>query len=276
MVKDGCQRQKYKTDLSDIEWEQVQPLVEKEQTNGRPREVDLREVVNALFYMEHTGCQWDMLPNDLPSTSTVRYWFDKWKTDETLTLILQKTNRKVRRAHGREESPSLLIVDSQSVKTAHGGDEVGFDGHKKVKGRKRHLFVDVLGLVFAIVITAANVADGTQLIPLTEQVEADLPRFETALGDGAYGLANYPQKFAERFKEREPPIKLEISSKPSGQNGFQVIPKRWIVERTNAWNGNSRRLSKDYERTVESSKAFVQIAAIRRGLRVLSRSSDTG
>ncbi|MBH24562.1 MAG: hypothetical protein CMH57_08940 [Myxococcales bacterium] len=269
-------RKRYKTDLSNGEWERVRPFVEKEQTNGRPRTTDLREVLNALFYMEHTGCQWDMLPHDLPPGGTVRYWYDKWKVDDTLKLVLEHTNRQVRQAHGREESPSLLIVDSQSVKTAHGGEEVGFDGNKKVKGRKRHLFVDVLGLVFAAIITAANVSDGSQLIPLTEQVEADLPRLQTVLGDGAYGIARYPQKFTARFSDRSQPIKLEISKRPIGVKGFQVIPKRWIVERTNGWNNNSRRLSKDYERTIESSLAFVQIAAIRRNLRKLSSPSNTG
>lgn len=268
-------RKPYKTDLSDVEWDEIQPLVETEQTTGRPREVDLREIINALMYMEHTGCQWDMFPHDFPPGTTIRYWFDKWKKDGTFTSILSQINRKVRVHYNRDESPSLGLVDSQSVKTAHGGEDVGFDGNKKVKGRKRHLFTDVLGLVFAIIITAANVSDGTQLIPLTEAVEADMPRLEKVLVDGAYGIAGVPAKFIARFGDRSKPIQIEVTKRDKSHKGFKVIPKRWIIERTNGWNGNSRRLSKDYERTAVSSVAFVQLAAIRRGLSVLSRPSPT-
>lgn len=227
------ERKPYPTDLSDQEWSQIAHLIDIEQTNGKPREHSLRDVLNALFYMDKTGCHWRMLPHDLP-LGNGSYWFDKWRKDSTLVAVNDHLNRKVRKAHGREEFISLGIIDSQSVKTAH-----GYDGNKKVKGRKRHLLTDVMGLVFAVVITAANVADGSQLIALIEQVEPSHPRLETILADGVYGIANYPAKFKERFQDRE---------KPKGVKGFNVIPKQWIVERTNAWNGNSRRLPKDYEK----------------------------
>jgi putative transposase len=260
-------RKAYKSDTSDREWEVVKSLVCIEQTKGRPREVDLREVLDTIFYVEHTGCQWDMLPHDLLPKSTVYDYFVKWDEDSTLDQILALTNRKVRKTKGREESPSLGIIDSQSVKTAHGGDDVGFDGFKKVKGRKRHLITDILGLVLAVTVTAANVPDGQLNVPLSAKAKAEYPRLQTILADGSYGICNYPQKFKEHFGDT---LSLEISSKPPNQQGFHILPKRWIVERTNAWNGNSRRLSKDYERTVGHSEAFVKLSAIRRGLRVLS------
>ena len=264
----------YPTDVSNEILELIRPFIEIKQTNGRPREDGiLREVVNALFYMDRTGCQWNMIPHDLPPKSTVWYLFSKWKKDGVLKQILDQANRTARVAAGRDESPSLGIVDSQSVKTAHGGDEIGFDAFKRVKGRKRHLFVDIMGLLFAVVVTAANVPDGKILVPLTEKVEAIHPRLEAVLADGAYGIANYPSVFAQRFQDRETPLHLRISKKDPDQKGFKVIPKRWVVERTNAWNGNSRRLSKDYERTVASSEAFVIIAAIARTGRALSTPS---
>ena len=165
-----------------------------------------------------------------------------------------------------------MIVDSQSVKTAHGGEMIGIDGFKKVKGRKRHIIADTLGLVWGLLLTAANAADGTQLVPLVKSVEGVSQRLKAVLGDGGYGIANYPRRFVEAFGDR---YKLNISKKPPGAESFVPQPIRWIVERCFAWMVHSRRLSKDYERTVQSSAAFVRIACIRRALRHATAPSQT-
>lgn len=258
-------RKAYKTDLTDEQWETIRVFVEVEQTAGRPREVDLREVLNALLYLTHAGCPWDMLPHDLLPKSTVWSYFKKWKQDGTLSRVLEQLNRRVRQAAGRDEEPSLVIVDSQSTKTAHGGEAIGFDGFKKVKGRKRHILTDVLGLVLAVSLTAANVPDGKLLVPLVQQLQRSHDKPLTVLADGAYGIADYPERFQQAFPQEH--IKLQLTKKDEGQKGFKVIPKRWIVERTHAWNGNARRLSKDYERTITSSMAFIHLAAISRDLK---------
>jgi putative transposase len=163
-----------------------------------------------------------------------------------------------------------MIVDSQSTKTALGGEQIGYDGFKKVKGRKRHILADVLGLLWAVKITAANLTDGQQLVPLVNSLEPGHDRLEKILADGAYGIRNHPEQFEEAFGKR---LELEISSRPPDQRSFVPAKIRWIVERCFAWLGNSRRLSKDYERTVASSKAFVQIASLRRAFTLIQSPS---
>lgn len=258
-------RKAYKTDLTDEQWEAIRVFVEVEQTAGRPREVDLREVVNTLLYLTHAGCPWDMLPHDLLPKTTAWSYFKKWKQDGTLGRILEQLNRRVRQAAGREEEPSLVIVDSQSTKTAHGGEAIGLDGFKKVKGRKRHMVTDVLGLVLAVSLTGANVPDGKLLVPLVQQLQRAPEKPLTVLADGAYGIADYPERFRQAFPQEH--IKLQLTKKDPAQKTFKVIPKRWIVERTHAWNGNARRLSKDYEKTLTSSIGFIHLAAIARNLK---------
>lgn len=159
-------------------------------------------------------------------------------------------------------------MDSQSVKTAHGGQDIGIDGNKKVKGRKRHILVDKLGLLWTCLLTAANKPDGRALLEMMGSVQ-DLPRLEVILGDGAYGFANFPKAFKKKFEN----ISLQISKRPKGNKEFVPMPVRWIVERCFAWFYMCRRLARDHEKTTESSLAFLQLSGIRRALSLLSTPS---
>lgn len=234
----------------------TQPHLQVEQTDGRPREVSLREVVNTLRYIEKTGVQWSMLPHDLPAKSTVYEYHSRWAKDGTWDRVVADLNAQARKA-----TPSLMIVVSQSTETALGDEQLGYDSFKKVKGRKRRVLTDVLGLLWAVNITAANLNDGQHLVPLVNSLGPSYDPLEKILADGAYGIRNHPEQFEEAFEKR---LELEISSTPTSQRSFVPAKIRWVVERCFAWLGNSRRLSKDYERTIASSKAFVQNASLRR------------
>lgn len=261
-------RKAYPSDMTDEEWEFVKPILPGSKGRGRPRTTDLREVVNAILYIEKTGVQWGYLPRDFPPKSTVWDYFKPWRDDGTLERILEAVNKSVRVLSGREEEPSTAIVDSQSVKSAHGGEEIGTDGYKKVHGRKRHIVTDILGLVFAVIVTSANVMDGKMMIPLIEKAKPMMGRLAHVEADGAYGMINFKDKFKSKYGDD---ISLHTSAKDRENKKFEVQPIRWRVERTIGWFVMSRRLSKDYEKTTASSEAWVYISAIRRTLKLRSR-----
>lgn len=257
-------RNSYPTDVTDEQWKRVEPLLPAVKPGGRPRKTDLRQVLNAVLYLVRTGCQWRMLPHEYPPWKTVYNYYRAWIDGAVWEEILATLRIEAREQMGRDASPSVGAVDSQSVKTEHVGEETGYDAGKKVKGRKRHLAVDSLGFLLAVVVTAASVDDGVAAKELFGRVDSEaFPRLETIYGDAKY---NNHELYG--WMEDNVDYRLHIVRRPEDAKGFVLLPQRWVAERTIAWFNRSRRLSKDRERLIETSEAMVQISAIHNRSRV--------
>jgi putative transposase len=227
----------------------------------------LRDVFDAIFYVLKSGCHWRLLPHDFPPWSTVYYHFRRFRSSGLWFLILKAVRAAERKRVGKDPQPTAAIMDSQSVKTVEkSAHPSGYDAHKNVKGRKRHLLVDTLGLVLSVYVTSADVQDRVGARCLLAGLKPLLPHLKKIWADGAYT----GEKLAGWLEERGG-WKLEIVERDREARGFEVLPKRWIVERTFSWLIRNRRLSKDYERRVQTSETLVEVATIRLLLRRLAR-----
>ena len=252
----------YPTDLTDSQWELLQELLPKPKSGpgkpGRPT-INIRQAINGIMYVDKTGCQWRMLPREFGNWNSVYYYFKKWREDGVWASVMEALTRKERQRQGRNPEPSAACVDSQSVKTVTQGNQVGFDGGKKVDGRKRHIMVDTLGLILVVFVTAANASERRGLQELLLDYFAEgTRRLRKIWVDGGYS-GNPLQKWVWRLKQT---WKISLEVVENKGKGFNLVKRRWVVERTFAWLNNFRRHSKDYEVLTCNSEAMIQISMI--------------
>jgi putative transposase len=257
-------RRRYPTDLTDAQWHLLEPLLTPNTGPGRPTTLDLREIVNALLYLKQAGCAWRLLPHDFPNWTTVRYYFDKWTLDGTWDALNTALREQVRQRARRHVQPSAAIVDSQSVKTVEVSRERGWEGYKRLVGRKRHVLVDTQGCLLGLLVLAADVADQVGGLVLLALCAAAFPLLTKLWADQAY------RGPLEDTAPAQYGITVDIVAKPPAQDGFVILPKRWIVERTLAWLSRGRRLKLDYERDPAYSEAWIYVASIHRMLKHLA------
>lgn len=257
---------RYASDMTDAEWALIAPFMPARKRTGRPRTTALRDVVDALLYMAATGCQWALLPKDFPPPSTVQRYFYDWRDSGLWATINHHLVMAARELEGREASPTAGVIDSQSVKTTESGGIRGYDAGKKINGRKRHIVVDTLGLLIGLIVHGADIQDRDGAAALLKSIRTAFPWLRYVFADGAYAGPKL-----ERALAKHGHWTIEIVKRSDSAKGFEVIPRRWVVERTLAWLGRCRRLSKDFEKTIASAQAWVTIAHIRLVTRRLAR-----
>ena len=255
----------YETNLTDGQWELLQPMLPEASKRGRPP-TDRRRIIDAVLYVVKGGIQWRLLPADFPPCKTVFHVFRKWTLDHTWEALNARLRAHAREAEDRRSRPTAAILDSQSVKSDPHGGEVGYDAAKRIKGRKRHLLVDTLGLVLGVLVTPASTPERDGAQALLVRVLACFSWLRRLWVDGGYS----GEAFADQVREIRPKLRVEVVKRSDTAKGFKVLPRRWVVERTLGWLMRQRRLVRDYEATETSAQAWVYIAMIRIQLRRLA------
>lgn len=256
---------RYSSDLTDAEWSVVGALLPDGKQLGRPRKVDLRDIWNAIQYIATAGCAWSLLPTDFPPVSTVRYYFYRWRDDGLLHEVNRALVSMARCAQGRNAQPSAGVIDSQSVKTTENTSLSGFDAGKKIKGRKRHIMTDTCGHLIALRVHTANIQDRDGAPGVFARLRREARKLRRVYADGGYAGPKLRDALNDMGRWT-----IEIVKRSDTAEGFEVLPRRWVVERTFAWLGRCRRLEKDWEKTIESAEAWVLIAHIRRMTRSIA------